>query len=78
MKEFIKDIITSGSGKSSKRVIGIIVLIMELATMIVCTFFVIPIPPALVTLHSTLIYLGAALLGLGILDKLKPNNKINE
>lgn len=78
MKEFIKDVITSGSGKSSKRVAGILILIAELTTMIICTFFAIPISPALITLHSTLVYIGAALLGLGVLDKLKINNKINE
>jgi hypothetical protein len=62
MKEFVKSLLTANSGQSSKRFTGIVLLL---------TILVYSICKDSITLLETLAYIGAALLGLGILDKFK-------
>lgn len=63
----LKKFLQPNSGFSSKRLIGVIILLTELIS-INCRH---KIDVSIENLHITLIYVGAGLLGLGILDKFK-------
>lgn len=62
MLNFFKDLVSNGSGKSSKRFTGMVLLF---------TIVTFAVWHKTINLLETLAYIGAALLGLGILDKFK-------
>lgn len=65
MKQFIRDMLSGGSDVSSKRVMGVIGYLTGLVFVGVFDH----------ELISTVIYVSAGLLGLGILDKLSQTKK---
>lgn len=71
MKELIKKLLDPNSGTSSKRVAGLLILFVEILYSQICGYVGIVISDNVLTLNLTLIYVGAGLLGLGILDKFK-------
>ena len=70
MKEifnFVKKVFSSSSDGSCKRITGFIILMSELVSVNCRT----NINPSMETLHITLIYCGAGLIGLGVLESFK-------
>ena len=70
MKEifkYIKSIFASSNEASCKRITGFIILMSELVSVNCRT----NITPSMETLHITLMYCGAGLIGLGVLESFK-------
>ena len=68
MKEFLKKMVTSGSGISSKRVIGAICYILITISILVLVFLK-PDLSGLTEIVSTLIITTASLLGMTTIEK---------
>ena len=70
MKEiwnYIKLIFSSSDEASCKRIMGVIILLTELVRV----NFMTKVDSSVESLHLTLIYCGAGLVGLGVLEHLK-------
>lgn len=70
MKEifnFVKKVFSSSSDASCKRITGFTILLTELVSVNLRT----EMNPSIETLHITLIYCGAGLIGLGVLESFK-------
>lgn len=68
MKEFLKKMVTSGSGISSKRVIGAICYILITISILILVFLK-PDLSGLTEIVSTLIITTASLLGMTTIEK---------
>lgn len=68
MKEFLKKMVTSGSGISSKRVIGATCYILITISILILVFLK-PDLPGLTEIVSTLIITTASLLGMTTVEK---------
>ena len=64
---FVKNVFSSSSEASCKRITGFTILLTELVS-VNCRS---NINPSMETLHITLIYCGAGLIGLGVLESFK-------
>lgn len=65
--DFLKGLINSNNETSSKRFTGIVILL----SILIYSLCVNKIDTSVLDLLITLVYVGCALLGLGILDKFK-------
>lgn len=68
MKDFLLKAVSSGTGISSKRVIGGFILAPLSVACLFCIGFQYEIKPNVLTLAMTLIATGGGLLGLGVLE----------
>lgn len=71
IKQFFIELISSTSPKSSKRFMGITILLSILFADISCILFNINIQEGTLSLTNTLVVVGGVLLGIGIIELLK-------
>lgn len=64
----IKKIFSSSKGYSSKRIIGALCIFLYICILI-GTFWGLPINPVQESLLTNLLYVGAGLIGAGVLDR---------
>jgi hypothetical protein len=69
MKEFIKEMVSDKDNISSKRVLGIFSILLYYSIFL-STYFV-ELSASQIIMANQILYLGGALLGLGIIEKFK-------
>lgn len=67
MKEFIKAMLSSNDNVSSKRVLGMLLILNYCATFV--TTYWVELSATQVAMANNMLMTGGALLGLGIIDK---------
>lgn len=69
MKEFIKEMVSNKDNISSKRVLGISAILLYFLIFAIGLF--IDYSATQIAMANQILYIGGALLGLGIIEKLK-------
>lgn len=69
MKEFIKSMLSANDNVSSKRVLGMLLILWY--SMAYASTYWVQLSELQLGMANNMLYFGAGLLGLGILDKIK-------
>lgn len=77
MKQFTKDLLSSSNKASSKRTLGILMILYYLIVLTL-TLFGVEFSEQSISMVTSLLYAGTGLLGVGMFDRYGSNNEIKD